>query len=199
MRFRNAVSLGVILLLSLFIVPGASAHGRTPRLEISVERMNPGGVVDVRGVEFDYEEVVTLYLERQGIVIELGQIVADLEGIFIHIIVLPVDLPAGEYKIRGVTDHHDVLSPVLTVQGPAILSEEGGQGERDEDDGLLAPMPTYAPGVVPGGVVPTKSVGQPIPEETPVSRRSPMLLLGLSILLVLAVLFIFRTRAVVKG
>jgi hypothetical protein len=199
MSFRNTVSLTIIFCLSFFIVPKASAHGRTPRLEISVERINPGGVVDIRGVEFDYEEVVTLYLERQGIVIELGQIVADLEGIFIHIIVLPVDLPAGEYMIRGVTEHHDVLSPVLTVQGPAILSETGSQGGRDEDDGLLAPMPTYAPGVVPGGVVqPTAVVQQPVPEQIPTFARSPALLIGLFVLLMLAVFFTFRWRRIVK-
>ena len=33
----------------------------------------------------------------------------------------------------------------LTVQGPAIVNEEGGEGERGEDDGLLAPMPTFPP------------------------------------------------------
>ena len=172
------------------MVPRAVAHGRTPRLEISVERMNPGGVLDIRGVEFDYEEAVTLYLERQGLVIELGQIVTDLEGIFIHTMVLPPDLPIGTYTIRGVTEHHDVLSPVLTVQGPAILSEGGGQGERDEDDGLLAPMPTYAPGVVPGGVSPTEA--QPIPESAPTSSRS-LMVFGLLILLGGGILVISRS------
>lgn len=147
MSVRNLVSFAIVLLLSLFVVPRASAHGRTPRLEISAERMNPGGVLDIRGVEFDYEELVTLYMERQGIVVSLGEINADLEGIFIQTIVLPADLPAGEYTIRGVTEHHDVLSPIFSVQGPAISNEGGGQGPRDDDDGLLAPMPTLAPGV----------------------------------------------------
>jgi hypothetical protein len=199
LKIFRSVLFTIIFVITLGLVRPVRAHVGQPRLEISVERMNPGGIVDVRGVEFDYEEKVSLYLERTGIVIQLGEVVADLEGVFLHVVVLPVDLPEGVYNIRAVTSHHDVLSPALTVQGPAILSEGGGQGERDEDDGLLAPMPTYAPGVVPGGVVQPTNVVELVPEQTPVSSVSPMLLLGLSILLVLAVFFVFRRRAVSKG
>src|SRR6266498_4413088 len=118
MIFRNIVSLFIVVLLSLFVVPGASAHNGRPRLEINVERIQPGGVLDVRGVEFDYEQSVTLYLERKGIVVQLGEAVTDLDGVFLQIVVLPVDLPEGVYDVRAVTSHHDVLSPALTVQGP---------------------------------------------------------------------------------
>ena len=196
MSARNLVSFVIVLLLSLSVVPRASAHGRTPRLEISAERMNPGGILDIRGVEFDYEELVTLYLERQGIVVSLGEINADLEGIFVHTIVLPADLPTGEYTIRGVTDHHDVLSPIFNVQGPAISGEGGGQGEREEDDGLLAPMPTYAPGVVPGGVA--QPALQPAFQQPPDSRREPLLLVLLGFLAVGILIAAARLRLVAK-
>lgn len=143
----------LIFTFALWFARPVSAHGGEPRLEISVERVNPGGVVDLRGVEFDYEQSVTLYLERTGIVVQLGEVVTDLEGVFIYFAVLPVDLPEGVYNVRAETTHHSVLSPALTVQGPPILGEGGGQGQRDEADPLLAPMPTFAPGVVPGGVL----------------------------------------------
>lgn len=192
MRFRKLVFLSIVLLLSLFVVPSASAHGRTPRLEISAERINPGGVLDIRGVEFDYEELVTLYLERQGIVVSLGEINADLEGIFIHTFVLPSDLPAGEYVIRGVTEHHDVLSPIFNVQGPTVPGEGGGQGEREEDDGLLAPMPSIAPGVS------STSLPQPIPIEKPVAREISTSLIGAILLgagfLILLSIRLFRKQ-----
>jgi hypothetical protein len=191
---RTFFVFATIITVCLLIVSPVSAHGRTPRLEISVERLNPGGVLDIRGVEFDYEEVVTLYLERQGLVIELGQIVADLEGILIHTIVLPPDLPIGTYTIRGVTEHHDVLSPVLTVQGLAILSEGGGQGERDEDDGLLAPMPTYAPGVVPGGVPPTEA--PLVEQDASAAARNPVMVL---IILLVGILVVAGARATRKA
>ena len=167
MSVRYLVSFVIVLLVSLFVVPRASAHGRTPRLEISAERMNPGGVLDIRGVEFDYEELVTLYMERQGIVVSLGEVNADLEGIFIHTIVLPSDLPAGEYTIRGVTEHHDVLSPIFSVQGPVIVGQGGGQGEREDEDGLLAPMPTYAPVISSSPLPQTDSLEAPVPKGDP--------------------------------
>ena len=195
MSARNLVPFVIVLLLSLFVVPRASAHGRTPRLEISAERMNPGGVLDIRGVEFDYEELVTLSIERQGIIVLLGEVNADLEGNFIHTIVLPSDLPAGEYNVRGVTEHHDILSPLFAVQGPAILSEGGGQGERDEDDGLLAPMPTHAAGVVPDSVSPTAAPSNP--QSAPASNRS-LMVFGLLILLGGGILVISRSIDVRK-
>jgi hypothetical protein len=186
MRVRNPFCLLLVLLLSFFLVPRAAAHGRTPRLEISAERMNPGGVLDIRGVEFDYEELVTLYMERQGIVISLGEVNADLEGIFIHTIVLPADLPPGEYTIRGVTEHHDVLSPVFSVQGPAVSGEGGGQGQRDDDDGLLAPMPTYAPGVSSTALPPAATIDAPVSRGSSTSLMV-VILLGVGIVVLFSI------------
>jgi hypothetical protein len=196
MTYRISLVLAIIITVCLSIVSPVSAHGRTPRLEISVGYLNPGGVLDIRGVEFDYEELVTLYLERQGIAVSLGEITADLEGIFIHTIVLPSDLPIGAYSIRGVTEHHDVISPTFTVQGAAVSTEELGRGEREA---LIVPVPTHAPGVNPGAVVQPTQVAGPVSAQTPVSRASPMLMLGLSIFLVLAVFLVFRRNAIVKG
>jgi hypothetical protein len=191
MSVRHLLSIVIVLLLSLFVVPRASAHGRTPRLEISAERMNPGGVLDIRGVEFDYEELVTLYLERQGIVVPLGEVNADLEGIFIQTIVLPADLPAGNYTIRGVTEHHDVLSSSFSVQGPAIAGEGGGQGERDDADGLLAPMPTYAPGLSSSPLPQTDAAA------APVSKRNQTLLI-LSIVVGVGIIALLSARILKK-
>jgi len=192
MIFRNIVSLFIVVLLSLFVVPDASAHSGRPRLEINVERIQPGGVLDVRGVEFDYEQTVTLYLERKGILVQLGEAVTDLDGVFLQIVVLPVDLPEGVYNVRAVTSHHDVLSPALTVQGPAILSEGGGQGEREEDDGLLAPMPTFAPGVSSTPVPQTAAVNPPTP-----SGMSPVLIY--SILLGVGIVALLGIRILKRG
>ena len=196
MIHRISYIFAIIVSICLSIVSPVSAHGRTPRLEISAERLNPGGVLDIRGVEFDYEELVTLYLERQGIVVSLGQITADIEGIFVHTILLPSDLPVGEYSIRGVTEHHDVISPTFTVQGSAVSNEGSG---REERDALLAPVPTYAPAVVPGGVMQPTQVAELGSEQTPVSRVSPMLMPGLSILLILAVFLVFRRMSVARS
>jgi hypothetical protein len=182
-------------ILALYVAYPAFAHGNEPRLEISVTGTSPGGVVDIRGVDFDYEETVKLYLINSEINTDLGEAVADVEGVFLHTFVLPVDLPDGVYRIRAETQHHEVLSPEFSVQGPAILGEGGGQGARDEDDPLLAPMPTFAPGVVPGGVL------QPTPQttalETPTSQGNSTtliysILLGIGIIALVGIRILKR-------
>ena len=100
--------------------------------------------MDVRGVSFGMDDPVKLSIIGTGVDISLGEMLADAEGEFTHIAVLPTDLPEGTYYFRAVTSHHFVLSPPLTVWGTAV-AEGGGQGLRDDDDGLLAPMPTLAP------------------------------------------------------
>ena len=144
MYFRIPISVSIVILFSLFIVPFASAHSTQPRLEINQERLNPGGIVDVRGVSFGMEDAVTLTLISASAETPMGEMIANAEGEFKYIAVLPSDLVEGTYYFRGVTSHHFVLSPPLTVWGTAV-AEGGGQGLRDDDDGLLAPMPTLAP------------------------------------------------------
>lgn len=152
-----------IIILVLVQTSIVFAHGDEPRLEISTERVNPGGVVDVRGVDFEREEVVTLMLVNAQTAIPFGEVLADVEGVFLLNLTLPVDLPAGTYNFLAITDDHNITSPELVVQGAPITGEEGGgQGLRDEDDPLLAPMPTYPPGFIPGGVlIPTPTVSAP--------------------------------------
>ena len=174
----------VILIFHLVVLQAfvALAHGGEPRLEISVGSLNPGGVVEVRGVDFESEELVTFSLIGDMFELPLGEIVADTDGIFLQIIALPTDLAAGTYNFPAVTDDHEILSPALLVQGSAIISEAGGQGEPDEDDGLLAPMPTFAPGVVPGGV--SQAAAQPASQEPPASNpnSAAFVVLGLLVM-----------------
>ena len=174
------------------MVPVASAHNTQPRLEINQERLNPGGIVDVRGVSFGMEESVTLTLIGSSAEIPLGEMLSDAEGEFLHIAVLPVDLAEGTYYFRGVASHHFVLSPPLTVWGTAVV-EGGGQGERDEDDGLLAPMPTLAPAAVTASVPSL----QTDPAQASVPNRSfpaLMVLTVLGILIAAGVLVMRRKK-----
>ena len=144
MRFRNPLSAIIVILFSLSIVTVASAHNTVPRVEISVERQFPGGVVDVRGVSFGMEETVTLTLISSSTEISYGEVISGAEGEFLYIAVLPSDLIAGTYYFRATTSHHWVISPALTIWGTAIV-EDSGQGLRDEHGGLPPSIPTFAP------------------------------------------------------
>ena len=158
-------------IVALWFVTPVLSHGDEPRVEISSERITPGGVIEVRGVDFEREELVTLMLISGDTAIPFGEVTADLEGIFLQIVTVPVDLPEGRYNFLAITDDHNVTSPDLVVQGSPILDEGGGQGPRDEDDPLLAPMPTYPPGFVPGGVL--QATVAPAAQEQPASNPSP--------------------------
>ena len=165
MRKINFISLLYIFffLLSLFFVQPAFAHGDEPRLEISVERINPGGTVDVRGVDLGSEELVVLSLVGSEVQIPLQEVTTDVEGTFTQIIVLPADLPTGEYNFMAASDHHQVTSPTFTVWGAAIENEESSS-VQEQSDLALGPLPTFSAGVsstpVPQSAVP----------ETPVSK-----------------------------
>ena len=168
MIFRASISTAILIVLSLFVVHSDSEHNTMPRVEISIERLHPGEVVDVRGVSFGMDDDVTLSLIGTGVDVSLGDVLANGEGDFTYIAVLPDDLVEGTYYFRAVTSHHYVLSPALNVWG-AAFTEGGGQGPRDEADGLLAPMPTFPPAVV------TAPVPQ-VAEATPASSWNPILI-----------------------
>ena len=189
MTLRTCISTAIAILLSLFVVPVASAHSTVPRVEISSEQLHPGEVVDVRGVSFGMDDSVTLTLIGSGVDVSFGEILASGEGEFTYIAVLPSDLVEGTYYFRAVTSHHYVLSPPITVWGTAFI-EGGGQGPRDEDDGLLAPMPTFPPAVV------TASAPQ-VPEATPASGWNPLILaLGALIMIGIAIGFGIKRKSI---
>ena len=185
MFFRVLSAVLIVIVLVLFIVPVASAHSTTPRVELSPERLNPGGVVDLRGVSFGMDDAVKLSLIGTGVDVSFGDVLANGEGEFRYIAVLPTDLVEGTYYFRAVTSHHYVLSAPLTVWGTAVM-EGGGQGSRDEDDGLLAPMPTFPPAVV---TAPPPQV----PAAVPTSGRNP-LILAIAALTVIGIAIRFGIR-----
>jgi hypothetical protein len=152
------VKLFAYLLLGAFLLcfwEPASAHGGQPRLEIDAETLSPGSALEIRGVGFEFEEQIALELAGSVIALPLGTIGADTEGGFLLVVSLPPELTAGTYFIRATTDDHEVSSIAFSVQG-AASPEEGGEVLRDEDDGLLVPMPTLPPGFT----------STPIPAET---------------------------------
>jgi hypothetical protein len=161
---RNIFYASVFIVALCYVQP-VFAHGGEPRLEISVEQINPGGLVEVRGVDFDYDESVSLSLMRSEIQIPLIEVTADGEGLFTQIIAVPADLPTGEYNFRARSEHHVVASPIITVWGVAAQYQEDN-AMRDQSDVQLGAVPTFAPGVS------STPVPQTTASKTPVSKGS---------------------------
>jgi len=163
-----------IFIFAFYFAQPVFAHGGEPRLEISAERLNPGSALEIRGVDFEFEEEITLALIGSQIVVPLSTVIGDAEGIFLLTITLPLDLAEGIYIIRATTDDHIVDSPQITVWGIAA-QEGGGHGPRDDDDSLLAPMPTSAAGVVPDDAI-SQAQTQPTTQATSASDSKPIVL-----------------------
>jgi hypothetical protein len=174
-----------VFLFSLLLARPVLAHGDDPRIEISPDRLNPGMVLDIRGVDFGFEQQVNLSLVSSQFEISLGSILADADGIFLVNITLPVDLAEGTYIVRAKTDDHVVESPQLVVSGTANLGNDE-DGQRSEEDLLLAPMPNTLSGASTA-VPPTPVLPKSIPARNPSSSWA-WILAGIGAIVVLGVI-----------
>lgn len=161
------------LVLAVRVAQPVSAHGNAPRLEINLERINPGGTLEMRGVDFEYETEIALKLVGSQVDISLGTVSSDVDGIFVHNLVLPTDLPEGAYVVCATTYDHVIYSPTFTVWGAAISNAEEN-GIRDQSDVQLEPLPSRVPGM------PTQTFDSaPMPVNPPAASKYRLLpLLG---------------------
>jgi len=154
----------LVFMLVLCSVRPVLAHGDVPRLEISSERLNPGDTLQLRGVDFEYEEQITVELvdsTTHQLVLSLGEVTTDNEGVFLQNVTLPIDLPEGLYALRASAYDHEIFSPPFTVWGIPIQNEEGNV-IRDQSDvqfeSITALPRDIAPTAVSQAIVPAKPV-----------------------------------------
>jgi hypothetical protein len=156
---RNLTYSAAVVLLAFFPAPPVFAHGGEPRLEISADRLNPGATLEIRGVDFEYEQEIKIDLLGEQTEVPLGTVTTDVEGGFSQVIVLPTDLAEGTYTLRATAYDHVTLSPPLTVWGSADLG--GGEDPTEQEDLMLAPLPTTS-----AIDVPTPASQSAVPEKT---------------------------------
>jgi hypothetical protein len=182
--------IAALIVFSLNWVQPARAHGGDPRLEINPEKLDPGSVLEIRGVDFEYEEEVMLALVGSENEMFLGTIVADVDGGFLKLITLPLDQAEGTYTIRAVTDDHEVNSPPFTISGNEAFQSEG-KGLREQEEMLLVPMPTSPPATDTVEVLTEKE-----PSQTKFASFFPTILVGVFMALGIAV--VLGGRAISK-
>ncbi len=186
MKIKTFLPILILLLVFLFVQP-VSAHGDEPRIEISADRLHPGSVLDIRGVDFEFEEEVALSLVGPQVEVPLGTVIADTEGVFLLTVALPVDLTEGIYVVHANTDDHILDSPQITVWGIADLGG-GEEGPREEEDGLLAPIPTTVLNV------PTPLLQSALPGESQPDPRASMPYLWIAAVLGMVLLLGFLIK-----
>lgn len=136
------VLLALILPLLIRSAPLAQAHDGPPRRALNVERLNPGGTLEVRGVNIAPEQPITLSLIGSGAEFALGTAVGDIHGDFVVGVRVPAEALTGAYTVRAFGSNRVIVGAPLTLLGSA--AEEGGE-QRDQDEPLLAPMPRAQP------------------------------------------------------
>ena len=177
---RTLAGLIALILASILVNPVLATQVYTLQVTLSVVQASPGATIEITGTHFEPDVAVTFVLFQKGNQAELGNFIADDHGDFETSVLLPYDLPFGEYEFRGVDEKGDFAAVPLTIV-PDPIGEEAGQSREDED-GLLAPMPTFEPGVAPGSV--SQPAAQPLSAEVTASNRNPTLLVVLILLLV---------------
>ena len=188
-RIFASVSFIFVLLFAVFVTSSASAHGGEPRLEISAERLSPGETLQVRGVEFEYDQEVTIALIGNQVDISLGTLIADAEGVFIQNILLPDSLAEGTYAVRARTYDHVVISPPITIWGIAVVGEDSNTF-RDQSDVELGPIPTFVP-AGPGVSTASAPIASARVESPPASSGLSTNLFVLAALIVFVIVFVF--------
>ena len=78
------------------------------------------------------------------------------------------------------------MSPEILVQGSSVMNE-ATEGQRDEDEPLLAPMPTFAPGVA------STPPAQPVSPTEMDSKRNQNIII-IPVLVIVGIFMVFGFR-----
>jgi hypothetical protein len=178
------------VLVAVF-VPSAFGHGGVPTLQVTAERVHPGGTLDLLG-DMTTEGPVDIQLvaPAEADVWSLGSVEADYEGHFRSFLIVPADVPVGEYRVRAQMATEQATTSIV-VAGPPIAGEDGqlpGQDEAFAGAAASAAGPTAQPVSGPASGV--------VQRTTPPGADIPTTLLVVAAVVALAVLLgtVLRSR-----
>lgn len=141
--FWRSLSAFLTLWLLFTVAAQALADGEGPRLEISADHLPPGMILEVRGVNLGREQQISVSLVGSEGEFQLGLVTSSEVGAFVQSFTLPTDLPPGAYRVLAkVPGEVAVVSALLAVRGAPVMAEAEEGELREEEEPLLAPMPT---------------------------------------------------------
>lgn len=114
-RLPMAIVLGVAF--SLWGVAGAMAHEGSGEEEIVVEPadVTAGSTLVLAGSGLEPDNDRVLVLAGQDLVVELGTVRTDADGMFSQELTIPAHLPSGTYELRAIGDEI-LTAPVAVTQ-----------------------------------------------------------------------------------
>lgn len=130
-------------------LPGAAvAHEGAARLILDPDRVNPGGVVVVRGEDLGADDEMRVALVGGTGRTELATITSDGQGHFSVAIQVSAEAPVGVYAVEAVGPSGVKLTAAMFVEGAPVI--EGGGAPPGQDEGLPAILPSAGGQVVSG-------------------------------------------------
>ena len=98
----------------LFTAQLALAHDDEPRLEVGAERLNGRALKSV-GSPFHPKRRSCFLAIGPAAKIDIGEVIADVEGGFSYLLELPVDLQSGNYHVQAIAGEYDLSSPEFSI------------------------------------------------------------------------------------
>jgi len=139
---RSVAAVATLAFLLAALPGAASAHDGIARLILEPDRVNPGGVVVIRGEDLGADDVMQIALIGLSGRTELTTVTSDGQGHFTVAIAVSPDAPQGVYAIEATGQA--TLTVPLFVEGAPVSNGDGAPPGQDE--GLPAVIPSFAVG-----------------------------------------------------
>jgi hypothetical protein len=139
--FRAIISSAAALAAALLVSAAVFAHGGETFFVVEPTMVAPGGGVGIRADLLTSGPVRLSLAGTDGTRRDVGVIEQTEDGHFEVFFEVPTDLPVGHWTLLAEVDGVAIASTTIEVAGAPVDAELGGQGERDEDDPLLVPLP----------------------------------------------------------
>ena len=169
-RLLSAVALGLI---AVGLPASAAGHDGITGVFVEPDRVNPGGVIVVRGDNVSTDDPVRIELIAGVTRIELGTAVTDGEGHFTIGATIPPETPVGPYAIEVSGQSGVRMSVDLLVEGSPFYDGQNG-APPGRDEGLPA-MPSL------DARIPDQRAGQPLAAVDSDLDLVPLVALGLAV------------------
>lgn len=176
--------------------PTAFGHGGVATLQVAVGRVNPGGTLDLLGDMTTEGHVdIQLVAPAEASVWLLGAVEADDEGHFRSFLIVPPDVPVGEYRVRAQMATEQATTSIV-IAGLPIAGDEGQP--LGQDEALAGSAASAAQSTVPAVV---GSAPAPEVPATELGTNVPGILLAVAVALALALVLgtVLRSRGTTAG
>ena len=150
----------------LLAVSATGAHEGGPRLILEPNRVNPGGVVLIRGEDLGLDEAMQVSLVGDAGRADLVAVTTDGQGHFTVAVTMPIEVPVGTYAIQAATASGMTIQNLVHLEGAPIIDPGGappGQDEGFPAQPGASGSPAAAPVVAPvASAAPLASAGSPL-------------------------------------